>query len=110
MEPETGQSGLSPPWALLPGLLPSLGALLAVRPAYLYDTRFDENLGMFYTLLLAVLGAAATLVALLLVLPRSVGATKRFALVAGAFSVSIVLFVLWIASHDGSCIWRCGPL
>ncbi len=35
-------------------------AVAVVRPAHLYDAKFDENLGMFYTTALVLLGTAFT--------------------------------------------------
>lgn len=96
-------------WVLLPGILLSITALGAVRPAYLYDTRYDENLGMFYVGLLSCLGAAVTLFALWCVAHRASANLKGVGVVTGLFSAGVPLFVLWVAEHDGGCVAGCGP-
>ncbi len=58
-----------------------LVAVVVVRGAHLYDEKFNENLGMFYTTALVLLGAALALV-----------------------------LVIFVAAHpDDTCVLACGP-
>lgn len=93
---------------LLPGALTSVGALIVVRPAYLYDTRFDENLGMFYTGLLAAFGVVLTGLAIF-TMRHTRRTSVAAALVTGVLSLVTFGFVLWVAGHNGRCVGSCGP-
>ena len=87
------------------GMVLCLVALAVVRAAHLYDEKFDENLGMFYTNAMVLLGAAAALWGF----PKSkVDAKWRG---AGMAVAGLALAgVIFVAAHpDDTCILGCGP-
>ncbi|MDP8954242.1 MAG: hypothetical protein M3N37_04870 [Actinomycetota bacterium] len=95
-------------WMLVPGGTTSFAALVAVRPAYLYDTRFAENLGMLYTTILAVVGLALTALGLI-TMSLTDRRSRVVAVAAATMSAGTIGLALWVASHDGRCVAGCGP-
>lgn len=87
------------------GAMLSLVALAAVRAAHLYDEQFNENLGMFYTTALVVLGAALAFGGFS---TSRVNAKWRGAgMAAAGIALAVVIFV---AAHpDDTCVLGCGP-
>ncbi len=80
-------------------------AVAVVRPAHLYDEKFDENLGMFYTTVLVLLGAAMAFWGFA---TSRVDARWRGA--GMAVSGLALAAVLFVALHpDDACVLGCGP-
>ena len=86
------------------GVVTCLAALAVVRGAHLYDEKFNDNLGMFYTTALVLLGAVVAFGGFW----KSTVNDKwrRAGLAIAAVAVAVVVFV---AAHpDNTCVLRCG--
>ena len=87
------------------GAVLCLVALVVVRSAHLYDEKFDENLGMFYTTAMVLSGAAAAFWGFW---KSAVNEKWRgVGMAAASLALAVVIFV---AAHpDDTCVLGCGP-
>lgn len=83
-----------------------LVAIAVVRAARLYDQKVDENLGMYYTTALVVVGAVMAVGGFAPSRANDLVRRGGMALALGALAL-----VIWVAMHpDDACVLRCGPL
>ncbi len=76
-----------------------------LRPAYLYDARFDENLGMYLVRALAWLAAALACAAFAVADRRRSG----LRVVGVVIPVVVLAATLWVQGHHDGCALGCGP-
>lgn len=88
------------------GVALCLVAMAVVRASRLHDQRFDENLGMYYTTALVVVGAVMAVGGF--ATSRANHSVRRAGM---ALALGALVFIIWVAMHPSDvCVLRCGPL